>query len=261
MNKRLIFVTTFDYPSRYAHPLHGLFMARAFARVLGDHFLFFINTTLDVNIVHGIQYRRLFGPWGRRIKKLHLRKILLPFSLLWFFATHRAWRGSHIFVNDLQLLTLLRRRKWFYDIPIIFECHEVLSPPQAHLVAHYASLVIFVTNALREEFIKLYPHIRSTLVLPNAVDTAAFEAVSADQASLKRELQLPEVPLVGYVSRLNPRGEEKGIETLIDAMALVSEPTKLLLVGGTAKEIEEYKKYTAHKKLQDRVLFVPHVAP
>jgi D-inositol-3-phosphate glycosyltransferase len=80
---------------------------------------------------------------------------------------------------------------------------------RAHLVWHYGA---------RSERIA---------VIPCGVDTDLFQPM--DPAKAKDLLELPPDPLLLYVGRLQPI---KGLDTLLEAMTLVPEPARLLIVGG-----------------------------
>jgi D-inositol-3-phosphate glycosyltransferase len=80
---------------------------------------------------------------------------------------------------------------------------------RAHLVWHYGA---------RSERIA---------VIPCGVDTDLFQPM--DPAKAKDLLELPPDPLLLYVGRLQPI---KGLDTLLEAMTMVPEPARLLIVGG-----------------------------
>ena len=80
---------------------------------------------------------------------------------------------------------------------------------RAHLVWHYGA---------RTERIA---------VIPCGVDTDLFQPM--DPAKAKDLLELPPDPMLLYVGRLQPI---KGLDTLLEAMTMVPEPARLLIVGG-----------------------------
>jgi glycosyltransferase involved in cell wall biosynthesis len=259
--KRLIFLTTFDYPSRYAHAIHGQFMARAFHKALGDNFLFIVNTCVDETL-RGIPVRRLFGRFGRRLKKLHLRSFLLPWSMMWFFIQNPMWQGSTLFLNDPKLIWVACYLQKIFRTPFIFESHGVLSPAKEKKLTERAERIIFLTSFLRDDFLARHPGVTvKTLVLSNAVDTTAFNTVTDDIASLRREFQLPNGFLIGYVGRFEPRGEDKGVRFLIDTLRDLPQTVQLLLVGGDRREIQKYAAYCEERAIQNRVILIPHVEP
>ncbi len=147
--KKLIFVSTFDYPTRFAHALHGLHMARAFAAEPGDSFLYIVNTAVNPAELSGIRYRRLFGRFGRRIKKLRLRRVLTPISLLWFFITNPMWREGIVVTTDPVLFPTLVFLKKIFGFSFVCECHGALTSGQGASIAAHADAIFFVTASLK----------------------------------------------------------------------------------------------------------------
>lgn len=68
-------------------------------------------------------------------------------------------------------------------------------------------------------------------VIPCGVDTELFQPM--DPAKAKDLLELPPDPLLLYVGRMQPI---KGLDTLLEAMALIPAPADLLVVGGEHDE-------------------------
>ncbi len=258
---RFIFVSAFDYPTRFAHALHGLHMARAFAARLGNSFLYIVNTAVEQEELSGIRYRRLFGRSGRRVKKLRLRRLLVPLSLLYIFITQKA-HGSVMYTTDPVLFAPLVFMKRFFNYTFACECHGTLTPKQSAIVAQHADAIFFVTASLKNDWIAAHPHAaHKAHLLPNAVDISAFEKVPDDKAALREKLDLPlDKTLVGYVGRFEPLGADKGLHLMIDAVSSLPEEVTLVLVGGAKNEIAHYADYIASKGLADRVTLVPHVA-
>ena len=260
-SQKLIFVSTFDYPTRFAHALHGLHMARAFAAQSGDSFLYIVNTAVSPDELAGIGYRRLFGRFGRRIKKLHLRRVLIPVSLAWFFITNPTWRKVIVLTTDPALFPTLAFLKKIFGFTFVCECHGVLTPMQDASIAQHADAIFFVTASLKNNFVTMHPErTNKAYLLPNAVDVEAFAAVSDDKIQLRKKLSLPlENTLVGYVGRFEPLGDDKGLHLMIDSVQNLPADIMLVLVGGAKAEIARYADYVASKGLQDRVVLVPYV--
>jgi D-inositol-3-phosphate glycosyltransferase len=70
-------------------------------------------------------------------------------------------------------------------------------------------------------------------VIPCGVDTELFQPMP--RATAKDLLELPSDPLLVYVGRLQPI---KGLETLLEAMTLVTPAARLMIIGGDADEPE-----------------------
>jgi len=93
-------------------------------------------------------------------------------------------------------------------------------------------------------------------VIPCGVDTELFQPM--DPAKAKDLLELPPDPFLLYVGRLQPI---KGLETLLESMVTVPEPTYLLIVGGDQDEPENghgaaLRQQVATLGLERRVRFL-----
>jgi len=263
MNKisRVLFVTSFDYPSRFAHAIHGLHMARAYHLLFPGAFLYLVNIVSERGALTGVPFRSVFGSWGRWVRKMRLRTAALALYLCYTFLTMAQWRGRSVLVvtTDPSVGVLLVLLSYIFRFKTAVELHARSEGVRGRILAH-ADAVVCVTAALEHEFKKAFPGAQ-TLVVPNAVDREAFDAVPDEKDSLRTELHLPrECVLLGYVGRLEPRGEEKGTHILIDALALLPEDHYLVLVGATRAEEALVKKAIQGTVVASRVLIVPHVS-
>jgi len=105
---------------------------------------------------------------------------------------------------------------------------------------------IIAANAVEREHLAAYygAERERVAVIPCGVDTELF--TPADPAGAKAALGLPEGPLLVYVGRLTPI---KGLETLLESMALLPAPRFLLIIGDDQDEPQN--GHVAH--LRERV--------
>jgi len=73
---------------------------------------------------------------------------------------------------------------------------------------------VFVSQALRQQWLKLFPWLKNTHVLYNGVDDALFYPLSSD------EIRKDHSPTILYVGRLQP---EKGVHVLMEAMRILQD--------------------------------------
>jgi len=92
---------------------------------------------------------------------------------------------------------------------------------------------VVAANAVERDHLAWYYDARRerVAVIPCGVDTELF--APADHGAAKAALGLPDAPLLLYVGRLTPI---KGLETLLEAFALLAERPLLLLIGGDQDE-------------------------
>ncbi|MBV9349575.1 MAG: hypothetical protein JO026_02390, partial [Patescibacteria group bacterium] len=180
-----MYLSTFEYPSMHAHPLHALFMARAFTALLGTQFLFVVGKE-DTNILSGVPVTAPFGRLHSVIKFLHLRSL---FYVLWF-AMYSAFRSANIilFTNDLSLAAYASLVKPFFSFRVLLEVHGKASGWVTARAVQGADRVIFVTQELQNEFKKEAYVMKDSLVLGNAVDAALFS--NASGTNLRERLTL-----------------------------------------------------------------------
>jgi D-inositol-3-phosphate glycosyltransferase len=144
---------------------------------------------------------------------------------------------------------------------------EVTSAPRDHAaairiesegrLATSAECVIVSTELEGEQLRRLYGLAPSrTRVIPCGVDLDAFTpATPARRIEARRALDLGETPTLLFVGRLDPI---KGIDLLLESVALLQTPARLLVVGGDPNgdpEVERLRARAAELGIAERVRF------
>jgi D-inositol-3-phosphate glycosyltransferase len=124
-------------------------------------------------------------------------------------------------------------------------------------LATSADCVIVSTEMEGEQLRRLYGLAPShTRVIPCGVDLAAFTPVTPERrAEARRALDLGETPTLLFVGRLDPI---KGIDLLLESVALLRTPAQLLVVGGDPNgdpEVERLRARAAELGIAARVRF------
>ncbi len=261
--KKVVFLSSFSYPSTFAHPTHGLHTARGFSKILGEKFIFVVNYVEDKKILEGINFYESFPKLGKLLTKLHLRTPAYFFWTTFFLIPFLKGRKRKVwfFLNDPRLASITIILKSIFNLGIIFESHGFYNRFYRFVIFNFADKFVFVTNGLRTKINNLHKNTRSkSVVLSNAVDIDRFNNVVDDKSVLRKQLSLPEEKIiVGYVGRLKPLGLEKGAKNLISALQYLPEKYILCCVGGSGDEIIEYSVIAKDKKLESRVIFIPYV--
>lgn len=262
---KIIFVTPFEYPTKMAHGIHGLSMAKAFSEYLGyENFLFFISDVRDQSILAGINYAKYAGNFGHIIKKLHLRRFFIPFFLFMFILINKKWRDKRvaIFVNDPVLMVPISVVKKFFDIKLICESHGFFSKSVSKTMSNNADRIIFVTKALKQEYVNKFPQIeKKSFSIPNAVNIPLFQKEKRDIKVLREEVNFPQDKIIiGYVGRFLPLGYDKGISLMIDSLKELQSNFACAFIGGSEDEIKNYSEYAKSINVLDRCIFVKHVS-
>jgi D-inositol-3-phosphate glycosyltransferase len=124
-------------------------------------------------------------------------------------------------------------------------------------IANSADCVIVSTELEGEQLRRLYGLQPShTRVIPCGVDHETFmPATPRQRQAARRALGLGETPTLLFVGRLDPI---KGIDLLLESVALLRTPAQLLVVGGDPNgdaEVERLRARAAELGLADRVRF------
>lgn len=259
---KLVFPTTFDYPTRFAHPLHGLAMARALAKLLGNDFLFTHGQIADVKLLAGLPSQCILGTRPRRIKKMHLRSIVSFFWLAGFLIKNRE-KYPAFYVIDRTIALLLILLRSVFRFHLIFEYHAFYYNWFDRLILRKTDALIFLTHALRQKARQWISFSQQSVVLPEGIDLEPYEQLSQVSASeLRKKLHLPSDKfLIGYIGRFRPLDMDKGITALVSAALEIPPATHMYCVGGAKDELALYKNMAEEKAVANRITFLSFVDP
>lgn len=169
-------------------------------------------------------------------------------------------RADVIYTRDVRLARLALR----FTPNVFFELHTI---PQADDIAtaSRARDTVTVTEKLKEFLVSGGVSAEKILVAPDAVDLAAFDAITDSAPVLRKSLGFSEKErLIGYAGRLTTMGEEKGVPELLGALALVRKSfpnAKLCILGGDAGEEKRYAGVCRKLGVTEAVRFIPRVPP
>jgi D-inositol-3-phosphate glycosyltransferase len=180
---------------------------------------------------------------------------------------------SHYWLSAVAGMTLARA----WDVPHVTMFHTVerlKSMQYGHQVAattaagllrieHEGQIatsvdhVIVSTEHEQDQLRKLYGLPRSRLsIIPCGVDLAAFSPGSAEDRLAARQLVAPgSTPMLLFVGRLDPI---KGLDLLLESVALMRTPVRLTIVGGNPvgdPEVERLRALVTRLGLTGRVYF------
>ncbi|MGO8947842.1 MAG: glycosyltransferase [Ktedonobacterales bacterium] len=127
---------------------------------------------------------------------------------------------------------------------------------EGHIAASVDQIVVS-TEHEREQLHKLYGLPYSLLsIIPCGVDLEAFSPGSASERLAARTLVAPgSTPMLLFVGRLDPI---KGLDLLLESVALMRTPARLTIVGGNPAgdpEVERLRERARELGLRERVFF------
>ena len=178
-------------------------------------------------------------------------------------ALARCARGHDVvYANSQKAFVLSALAAILVRRPLVWHLHDILDPAhfgaaqrglQVRLANARATRVVVPSTAAADAFVASGGRPDLVEVVPNGLDLVD---VPGDPAALRRDLGLPDGPLVGVFSRLAPW---KGQHVVLDALARC--PGTACLVAGTAlfgedAYAENLRTRAAELGLSDRVHFL-----
>ena len=121
------------------------------------------------------------------------------------------------------------------------------------LLYRYANKVIFISQKMREEFLKNFPYIDDYMVINNPHDIEKIEQLS--QEKIENFTFKKEKKYLITVGRLSP---EKRLYSVINSLKELDKDIELLILGEGVEE-KKLKSYTKEQDLLTRVHFLGRV--
>jgi len=149
-------------------------------------------------------------------------------------------------------------------VPVVLELHQLPRLQRQKFVEHCkkCALVACLTTSMRDTLIKWGMPAKKVIAEGDAVDLRRFAKVPSRQGA-RTSLNLnTNRTVIGYVGRLKTLGMEKGVKYLLEALKQLQPQQKFfgLIVGGPARDTEEYKRMAKDLGLTDEdVLFTGEV--
>ena len=117
----------------------------------------------------------------------------------------------------------------------------------------YLKCIVAVSNGLKRDIIQYYRPSANIVVIPNSVDVDYFSDAYQYRKMIRQEVGLKETDLVGVICALGD-WERKGLNVLIDSVALLPKNTvKIIVVGGGPIQI--YRKLCHEKGVSESFIF------
>ena len=279
---KLLYISLMRLPTEKAHGLQIMQNCEAFAaagaevtlwvarrwntremRQVDDPFAYYgVRPNFSVRRIPCIDIFPLFPPDGMGAR-LAFYLLLLSYAAV-SFALLLFSRADIYYSRDEFMLALLARLK--ERRRIAYEAHLFAAPGRGaalqRAVASSVGSVIAITAPLRKALIeeRCADPVRA-LVAHDGIRRGRF-ADMPEQAAARRDIGWPEEAfIIGFVGRLQMIGMDKGVGTLIEALAAL-DGAHLALVGGPAEQAEALRgKWLASGLPREGFLYAGQVAP
>ncbi|MEX1120323.1 MAG: glycosyltransferase family 4 protein [Candidatus Paceibacterota bacterium] len=252
---KLIYITSKKFPSRKTDPFYVQSMAEAFSRLRGEDFLFFMRGNVPDEFKE-IQTSSISTP--RRFR------VFFYFIALPILVFVRKWNTKEVaFLSyDPYLLSILIfwRSIFRFKYIICSDWHQMFDDWRDSYVSKHSDYLITTSKRLKgliSSACNIDPE--KILVAYGGVNPAPFiEQSKEDKEGRRVRLGLPtDTFLVGYVGAFRSIGTmEKGLDTMIQALPYVEGPIRMVFVGGSKQQIDEYKKLASSIGVLGKCIFV-----
>jgi glycosyltransferase involved in cell wall biosynthesis len=179
----------------------------------------------------------------------------------WYYVKHK--NITIIETADPEIIFIFALLKSFYRTEIIYDLH--IMPPTWLFdpLLKRVSLYVCTTGYLKDQIISHKVAQDKIAVMPMGYDPKLFKQ-PADKIKLRNKLNLPQDKfIVGYIGRLATLGKEKGVRELLEITGeLVNKiPLAIVIVGGPAELIKDYKRYAKKLGITKNIYLVDQVKP
>lgn len=253
---KFIYLTSKTYPATTADHLFVREMAKTFADILGDDFRLvvandFSRELRDTNVIN------------LNLKMKHGRSFWYFFWLPAFIIRkHLNTTETIFFSNDPNLLSFIIFWKKLFGLKyqVISDWHMLFGNWRDRFISTQSTKLITTTRHLRQLLSERYQVPFDTIeAVYGGVTIETFDKITEPIAALRNRLQLPvDAYIVGYVGFYKTMKMAKGLDTMINALALIQDKNvKMAFVGGRHDEIGEYSRLAEKVGVADRIIFVP----
>ncbi len=149
-------------------------------------------------------------------------------------------------------------------IPTVLELHQ-LPRFARHLFVEECNAcarVACLTSPMRDELVRWGVKKEKLIVEGDAVDLSRFENLPSPAKARSKWNVKTDRMVIGYVGRLTTLGKEKGVSTVLHALAMLKSEKRFFgfIVGGPQDDKQRYQKQAAKLGLtEDDVLFVGEI--
>lgn len=251
---RLVYITSYAFPSTRAEPYYVKSMAEAFAELMGKDFLLVVR-----------------GHVPTELEKANAVSVRMPkrFRILWYFLWFPFFvlrkkvyeQDAVLMSNDPHLVSVyvFWRAVLRFKYKICSDWHQLFNDWRDSFVAKNSDYLITTTERLKELIVsECAVDSERVLVAYGGIDLDFFKGkTDIPKSTFRERLQLPtNAFLVAYIGGFKAAGLEKGLTTMIKALPYLDEHIKMVFVGGSKDYDGEYPVLAEKLGVSHRCIFV-----
>ncbi len=251
---KLIYITSYTFPSTRAEPYYIKSMAEAFAKNLGHNFSLMIRGVVPEEMKH-------MDTVSVKMPQ-RLRTLCYFFWFPVFVVRKRMNTKDVVFMSNdpyIAAIFVFWKKAFFLKYRICSDWHQLFDDWRDAFVARGSEYLVTTTKKLQNHLLtQCAVPLEKVLVAYGGIDLRFFDNKShISKNALRGKLQLPvDAFLVGYIGGFKAVGLEKGLDTMIQALPHINESVCMVFVGGSDADIAEYTQRAEKMNLKHRCIFV-----
>ena len=175
---------------------------------------------------------------------------------VFFYLLFKSRKDTIVYTRD-HLASLL----WFLGYKVVYECHSI--PKKQKVFFSLTRLfykTVVISAGLQKYFLQQGFKQEKIFIAPDAVKLEKFD-IDIPTGQARQKLALPEnKKIICYCGKFKTMNMDKGIHDILKSLKYLSEDIIFLAVGGSDKDIEHYQNIVKDLKVDQRVIFIGHVA-
>jgi glycosyltransferase involved in cell wall biosynthesis len=264
---KIIYITNARIPTEKAHGYQICKMCEEFSNagakvelwvptrdnpIKENAFSFYgLKKNFKINYIKSFDFLKFAKYLGR--SSFYLQSLLFFIKLLF----KKIDKDAIIYTRNPEIVWPFKLR----GFKVNYECHGWFSKKRKKIALFFlkkCGYIITTNNYIKQEFIKNRFDRKKILVAPNGVNMEIFD-IDIDKKNavkkldLKKEIKnklLNNKALV-YTGSFKAMGTIKGIEEILKASKLLSKDNLVIFIGGTEKDIRNFKSQIKSSKLKN----------
>lgn len=191
-----------------------------------------------------------------------LQTLFFLLALLFFEAD----KTAVIYSRQPELIWLFKKKGY----RTVYECHDWFGRKKklALFFLRHSDYLVTTNQHIKAKLAENGFLADRILVAPNGIDLKTFDigldktqALAALKLSLANNSKLISRPVLFYSGSFRTMGVDKGLDQIVEAMALVESKTAIFwAVGGSPTDLQHYRRLAEERGVAEKCLFLPPVS-